>query len=188
MTAKTDTYPFNPGRSPFAGTFSTTGPEGINHSWRSGAQLADGGDVGARLPRQRAWWRARARGRRVSDACMRPGELGAGVPRAAQLTHALGALVHCFGQWLRACLARFVRDCRRIVALCVDARREDKGVFHPLNIFYCSQMCYHSPLAMRIVGQSYVPRVGTGPFGRSVSETVLKPATPPYERASEHKY
>ena len=37
---------------------------------------------------------ARACGRRVSDACMRPGELGAGVPRAAQLAHILGAGVH----------------------------------------------------------------------------------------------
>ena len=53
--------------------------------------MADGGDVGARLPRQRAWWQRGARGRRVADACMRPGELGAGVPRAAQLTRVLGA-------------------------------------------------------------------------------------------------
>jgi hypothetical protein len=43
---------------------------GINHSWRSGAQLADSGDVGARFPRQRAWWRRGARGRRVADACI----------------------------------------------------------------------------------------------------------------------
>ena len=47
----------------------------------------------------------------------------------------LAGVVPCFGWWLGACLARFAHDCRRIVALCVDARREDKGVFHPLNTF-----------------------------------------------------
>ena len=70
--------------------------EGINHSWRSGAQLADGGDVGARLPRQRAWWRRGACVRRVADACTRPGELRAGSPRPALSTRIMGAPV----QWI----------------------------------------------------------------------------------------
>ena len=60
-----DTLPFRIGLSPLAGASSAAIAEGIRRDRRQRAQSADGGDVGASLPRQRAWWRRV----RVAGAC-----------------------------------------------------------------------------------------------------------------------
>ena len=52
-----ETLPFRIGLSPLAGVSSAAIAEGMRTARWQRAQSADGGDVGASLPRQRAWWR-----------------------------------------------------------------------------------------------------------------------------------
>mmetsp|Transcript_63268 Transcript_63268/g.168510 ORF Transcript_63268/g.168510 Transcript_63268/m.168510 type:complete len:221 (+) Transcript_63268:166-828(+) len=84
---------------------------------------------------------ARARGRRASDACMLPGELGAGVPQAAQLTRVVRAAVRCIrmaGHVVVPVCARFCCRCERLSSV-ASAHREGRP---PLSSACCCLLLF----------------------------------------------
>ena len=93
---------------------------------------------------------ARARGRRASDACMLPGELGAGVLRASQLARVRGARVRPICTAGRAVVPIASSSCAVCERVGVSrARRKD--IKFDAKCAWQSPCCYINSVAIRCV-------------------------------------